>query len=474
MSNKFNLTVIPAKAGIQETKNSARIMKIALLCIIVFTGQFSCTKKSVEPADNGAVVLKEIDDVLPNPFKGFAPWVGVQNPVYQTTLQYVNHVWKDLEPSPGVFNLNKMEKNWGNIAVSGRRIGFRISAATPGTVNHYDIPDWLVNQGIRMRAYEIDNQNGLAPDWDDPKFLQAHHDFITELGARYDSDPRVGWIDIGSYGFWGEWHVYLNDSLAATQATKQAILDDYFSAFPTKPKVIAFDDHFATAYVTDHQGGIRNDCLGEQASNDWYLESLNAVDPQLNNRVWKTAIIAGEFCGGDGGAVEGTTDRFNLNYSFIQQTHWSFIGPAGGAIAPESEEHKKNLDKLYKKLGYRFVLRKVEHPAAASAGSLLTLAITVENKGVAPFYFQWPLVCYLVTSADSTELEQTLAVDIREWLPGSTLTETTLQLPALLPAQTYDLKFAIIDPLTNKAGIWFANTGRDEQGRYLVSRLKME
>jgi len=451
-----------------------RALIIILLGTIGFGNAFYCSKKSVEPVDDTLVVLKEIDDVLPNPFKGFAPWVGNQNPVYQTTLQYVNCEWKDLEPSSGVYNWNNLEKNWGNIAVTGRRVGFRISAATPGSAGHYDIPEWLVNQGIRMRAYEIDNQHGLAPDWDDPGFLQAHHDFITALGARYDSDPRVGWIDIGSYGFWGEWHVYLNDSLAATPASKQAILEDYFSAFPAKPKVIAFDDDLATAYVTDHNGGIRNDCLGEEDSNNWYLESLNSIDPLLNERVWKSAIITGEFCGGDWGATQGTTDRFNLNYSFIQQTHWSFIGPAGGAITPQSAEHKKNLDKLYKKLGYRFVLRKVEHAAAASAGSSLTLAITVENKGVAPFYFSWPLVGYLVTEGDSVVFEQDLAVDIRDWLPGTAQSEATLQLPSQLPVLTYNIKFAIIDPLTNKAGIWFANTGRDEQGRYLVSCLKIE
>lgn len=445
-----------------------------LLGVLGSGSGFYCSDKSVEPVDDNLIVLKEIDDVLPNPFKGFAPWVGNQNPVYQTTLQYVTVEWKKLEPSPGVYNWNNLEKNWGNITVSGRRAGFRISTATPGAVNHYDIPDWLVNQGIRMRAYEIDGQHGLAPDWDDQKFLQAHHDFIASLGARYDSDQRVGWIDIGSYGFWGEWHVYLNDSLAATQASKQVILEDYFSAFPTKPKVIAFDDDFATAYVTDRGAGIRNDCLGEEDSNNWYLESLNNIDPLMNDRVWKSAIITGEFCGGDWGAVQGTTSRFNLNYSFIQQTHWSFIGPAGGDITPQSPEHKKDLDNLYKKLGYRFVIRKVEHDPTAGAGSSLTMTITVENKGVAPFYFQWPLVCYLMTEDDSTKFEQTLAVDIREWLPGSNLSEATLQLPDLLSAQTYDLKLAIVDPLTNEAGIWFANTGRDEQGRYLVSRLKIE
>ncbi|UCF65185.1 MAG: beta-galactosidase, partial [bacterium] len=242
---------------------------------LILLGLFHCSKKSPTETGNGDLILEEIEDVLPNPFKGFVPWIGNQNPVYDTKLQYKTFEWRDIEPQKGVFNWTYFEQGWGNISQTGRRVGFRISACTPGSGNVYDIPDWLVNEGVKLRPYTIDGQQGLAPDWDDPIFLQAHQNMIEALGVRYNQDNRVAWIDIGSYGFWGEWHVYLNDSLAATQSTKQTILDDYFYAFPDKPKVIAFDDNFATKYVTDRGGGIRNDCLGTTEANNWYLESLN-------------------------------------------------------------------------------------------------------------------------------------------------------------------------------------------------------
>jgi hypothetical protein len=451
------------------------IKQIVILALIGVLLLFSCSKKeTTEPPDDSEIGLQEINDVLPNPFKGFAPWVGGGNPVYQTKLQYVTFPWKELEPSRGVFDWAKLERYWGNVTVNERRVGFRIAAAVPGAIGHIDIPQWLVDMGVRMRAYEIDNAYGLAPDWDDPNFLQAHHELVLALGARYDSDPRVAWIDIGSYGFWGEWHVYLNDSLAATQASKQSILEDYFTAFPTKRKVIAFDDDFATKYVNDHGGGIRNDCLGTQESNDWYLESLHGIDPTLNERVWKTAIITGEFCGSDEGAVQGTTLRFDLNYQFIKQTHWSFIGPAGGAILPQDEQHRANLDKLVKTLGYRFVLKQVTHSKTISTGEILPMTIQVENKGVAPFYFQWPLVAYLVTPDSSVAAQQDLAVDIRQWLPGTTSFEAGFSIPVDIQSGSYEIKLSINDPLTNLPGVWFANTRRDSMGRYLVSQILVE
>jgi hypothetical protein len=440
---------------------------------LIFLIAIGCKENTTESNGDEGITLTEIDDVLPNPFKGFAPWIGNSNPVYETKLQQATFGWRDLEPEQSIYNWSHLERNWGNIAQTGRRVGFRVAAEIPGSGQN-DTPQWLIDQGVKLRPYSIDGQDGFAPDWDDSLFLAAHHNFIMKLGERYDQDPRVAWIDIGSYGFWGEWHVWKNDSLAATQATKKAILDDYFEAFPTKKMVIAFDDNFATEYVTDRGGGIRNDCLGEQGSNDWYLTSLNSIDPGLNDRVWKTAIITGEFCGSNYGATIGTTDRFDLNYAFIQQTHWSYIGSAGGAISPQDDEHRANLDKLHKTLGYRFVLRKVEHDKSTSKDSDLTVSITVENKGVAPFYYDWPLAMYLISSDGEVELEEQLKIDIKSWLPGRHNFSETVKISGDITSGNYDVKLAILDPDTGDPGVMFANTDRDEEGRYLVGKLTVD
>ena len=446
--------------------------KVALIFLGLSLIFSSCSSTS-EPEDNDEVTLEEIDDVLPNPFKGFAPWIGNNNPVYEVKLQQATFGWRDLEPIKGQYNWSRLERNWGDIAQTGKRVGFRVAAEIPGSGQN-DTPQWLIDQGVAMRPYSIDGMDGFAPDWDDSLFLAAHHDFIHALGQRYDNDPRIAWIDIGSYGFWGEWHVWLNESLAATQASKESILDDYFEAFPTKKKVIAFDDNFATEYVTDHGGGIRNDCLGTAGSNDWYLESLNSVDPSLNNRVWKTAIITGEFCGSSYGATEGTTERFDLNYAFIQQTHWSFIGSAGGAIQPQNDDHRANLDKLHKKLGYRFVLLDVDHVESVNQGSQLTVNIKVDNKGVAPFYYDWPLAIYLVSSDQQIALQHSLDIDIKTWLPGVNSSTDSFEIPDTVGPDKYNVFLAILDPDTQLPGVMFANTGRDEDGKYLVSRLSVK
>jgi hypothetical protein len=499
-------------------KFGVRISKIKpiLNFIFIFFLLFSIVgyskKNAKEPqVSDISILLQEIDDVLPNPFKGFATRIGFENPIYETMLQYSRFTWKELEVEKGVIDWDYFEKDWGNIDETGKRVAFRIMCVLPqgtdyyvrlfdygnkeGTIEerintflnngegHFDIPEWLIDEGVRMIPYTIEGCKGgmaLSPDFNDPKFLKAHRNFIMALGARYDNDPRIAWIDIGTYGFWGEWHwLYRgnHEALEITEETKKAILEHYYGAFPNTPKVITFDDIFGHRYVVKRGGGIRNDCLaglfnGED-QNEVYLEYVG----DLNKTAWKTGIINGEFCGNVKEFIKATTERFNETYDFIQKTHWSVITfklcQAGGNIEPVSEEHRSNLDKLHKKLGYRFVLLEVSHDEEINKGDTLKITIQVENKGVAPFYFNWPLVLYLINFEGNIALQQDLNVDIRQWLPGTHIVSVDFIIPSNISPNIYEIKLAIHNPVKDAPGVMFANTGQDEEGRYLVSRLKI-
>lgn len=38
--------------------------------------------------------------------------------------------------------------------------------------------------------------------------MAEHKRFIAALGQRYDGNPLIAGLDIGSYGHWGEWHCH--------------------------------------------------------------------------------------------------------------------------------------------------------------------------------------------------------------------------------------------------------------------------
>jgi len=57
---------------------------------------------------------------------------------------------------------------------------------------------------------------------------------VRALGARYDRHPRVAFLQLGTLGFWGEWHNYPHDELFASNRTQQRIVEAYHTAFPHK------------------------------------------------------------------------------------------------------------------------------------------------------------------------------------------------------------------------------------------------
>ena len=65
-------------------------------------------------------------------------------------------------------------------------------------------------------------------------------------------------------------------------------------------------------------------------------------------------------------------------------------------------------------------------------------------------------------------------MDIRQWLPGLNTNEVQVALPSTLAVGEYQVKLAINDPMKDKPGVMFANTGKDDSGKYLVSYLTIK
>lgn len=202
--------------------------------------------------------------ILTNPFHGFVRYVGVA-PTVSTlpqTLAYNNLTWKTLEPlAQGTFDWAAFEAGWAGETAQGRRIGFRLNMSFPTATAHDDVPAWLIGLGVPVTAYNMAGSLGSVPDWNNAVFLAQHKRVITALGARYNNDPRIAWVDVGSYGIWGEWHQNNMAGLpVATPATKKILLDDYLAAFPNKRLVLPYGDAYATQYLTTNGKGLRNDC----------------------------------------------------------------------------------------------------------------------------------------------------------------------------------------------------------------------
>lgn len=427
------------------------------------------------PADtNTVVVTPTITDVVQaNPFKAFGAWVG--STINRTTpqnLAYDNWVWKDVEPSSNNYAWASKESGWAADLAAGRKMVIRINSATPGAAGHSDIPAYVAAK-ITMRPYSNSSGDGLCPDWDDSDFIADHDRLVAAFAARYDNDPRIAFIDLGAYGFWGEWHVLDTPGLAATAATRQHLAQSYITAFQNKKLMMPYDDTTTDSYVLARGVGLRNDSLGNPPSSSWFLTQMGSVTPKPWV-VYTNSVQGGEWRSADAGAVTWMTSYYPENLAFFTTNHLTAItGGNRTLLATTDPTLFARMQELYKTLGYEYGISRIVHTTNVAAGLSMTVAVTVTNKAVAPLYYNWPLEVSLCTPAGAvvTKTTPTTGSDPRAWLPGATSFTNTWTIPSGTTAGTYDLCFALLDPSTGNPGIRFQNNGRDSNGRYHLSTV---
>ncbi|RKP50557.1 beta-galactosidase [Trinickia fusca] len=230
-----------------------------------------------------------------------APLSGVPANVYGRVS------WHTLEPVEGRYDFSVMDHVIAPCTASsqktaclpdGATFGFRVMAFNPqykldtnvtigadGYPIYSDAPMYLLKDGAgRAHGWLLpvapsDPEQGhyFVPDWNDRFVINRIRALLAMLGRRYDGDPRIGTIDIGIYGSWGEWHTaglpdtsdykwgdipysprdaeyalntqaYLaNNGVPGayepgSEASKEAIIWAHVRAFPDKQLVMLTDD----------------------------------------------------------------------------------------------------------------------------------------------------------------------------------------------------------------------------------------
>lgn len=119
---------------------------------------------------------------------------------------YLRLAWSYLEPEEGKYNWMLIDSIINRWVKWGHTISFRITCKETEIV--YATPEWVRKAGARgkfIKHPELSIQ-AWEPDYGDPVFLQKLGNFHKAFAARYDGKPWVEYIDIGSFGDWGEGH----------------------------------------------------------------------------------------------------------------------------------------------------------------------------------------------------------------------------------------------------------------------------
>ncbi len=140
--------------------------------------------------------------------------------------------------------------------------------------------------------------------------------------------------------------------------------------------------------------------------------------------------------------------------------------------SPIPAEWKERFDIFQKKIGYRFILRRLEYPKTVNAGSMMPIHMWWLNAGVAPIYREFSLAVELRSSKTATIIR--VPVDVRKWLPGDAVFDGTLYVPENMAEGNYNFRVAMLDPWTGQPAIRFGIEGRQDDGWYNMGSLTVK
>jgi hypothetical protein len=386
-----------------------------------------------------------------------------------TSTAYLRIYWRFIEPEIGQYRWEILDKALKTAAERQQTLILRI--APYGKGKGRDAPAWfrtLVGQEepLQNSSWRVDPEN--------PLYVQYFTQMVRNLGARYDGHPDLEAVDVSIVGFWGEG---AGSSLLSDQ-TRKALVDAYFEAFPKTLLVMLLTDEKTNRYgISKRDAGWRVDCLGDldfwaKEQNGWshmfdyYPEGIIKFGMK---GAWKKAPVIMELCGTmkSWGEKRHYSDE-QVRYIIGQSLKWhlSLLNAKSSAIPAQ---WRPLVNAWLKKMGYRLVLRSFSYPAAVRPRGKIAYRTWWENKGVAPCYHDYPLALR-IKNADHSAVFLTDA-DIRKWLPGDSIYEDAVFLPADMPEGEYDIEIGILDRRTLKPKVKLAIAGINPDGWYRMGKI---
>jgi hypothetical protein len=368
-----------------------------------------------------------------------------------------------LMSGPTNFNWSSLETLLNTGAGRAHHTVFRVYLDYPTLPT--GIPQYLLDGGLTTYNYTNygNDDISLSPNYEDPNLQEALTNFIAALGARYDGDPRIGFIELGLLGFWGEWHTYPLINLFASVAVQQEVLTAYNNAFsktkllvrwpsgtnPTALSIGYHDDSFAFDTIDPPSYNFLGLLKAAGETNKWRTQPIGGeVYPPVQPCMWAnsqtTCVPAGQ---GFPDCVSLTHASWMLDQAVFDP---GFSGaPLSLALAGAHQ------------LGYEIYVTNAAIVGASVSGPL-NVSVQVLNTGIAPFYYDWPVQLGALDSSNALAQTWTTTWKLSSILPtGSNTVWFYTQTDHGLTAGQYKCLLRAQNPLTNGVLFRFANASQD-------------
>lgn len=400
-----------------------------------------------------------------NPLKGLVPYQGQGGTNFPCSMEFNYLPINAVAIGPDRYDWAPLENLLNDVATRGRQTVFRFYADYPG--KRCAVPQYLIEQGLKVTEWHSDNTYSArcyTPDDSDSRFAACLTNFVLALGRKYDGDPRIGFITAGLLGSWGEWHNWPRNDLWASKQIQQEVLEAYVRGFKKTRVLLRYpagqndpvycpnaqlpfgyhDDSFAFATASDSGKG-----------NEWFFVNLLANAGVLEK--WKSQPIGGEVrpevwgCCFDEPGCEPKGQDFA---TCIEQTHVTWLMDSGAFTKPLTPGRATKAMNLARRMGYEFSVSDAE--IIATTNHAVKLRLKIENRGTAPFYYDWPVETAVLDAGGKLAAIAKLDWKITAIASGSSVNWEFAGLHGLTPGR-YKLLLRIVNPLEGGRPLCFAN-----------------
>lgn len=401
--------------------------------------------------------FQKSEEAFGNPLMGYAPGAWNLEISQDIFLLYMDITWAELEPEEGVFDWETIEREnqldrWRK---EGKHLVLRFVCDIPGDKPHMDIPKWLYEKtGGDGTWYEGAYGKGFAPDYNNELLIRYHSRAVQVMGEHLGKDGLISFIELGSLGHWGEWHVSYGQGIKRMpkEQVRNQYVTPWLEAFPKAFFLMRRPFSIANTYSM----GLYNDVAGKKEDTKEWLKWIqeggtynqtmeeNAMFPMPD--FWKKAPSGGELTSSLP-MEELLQTNVKETIELLRLSHTTFLGPN---VAEKA--YKDGYAQLLKNMGYRLWISQ-----ARWRRNLLEL--TWENDGVAPFYGNWKTYLYLENPEGKIVEKPEVKIELPQVLPGEKVeTETLFATEKVknLLKKGYRLSVGIEDPMTGRPQVRLA------------------
>lgn len=417
--------------------------------------------------------LQDDKTVLENPHKGwYYHFVdnSLKRPPYRDRIKrgerfitqgmhhaYLRFDWGDIEAQEeGILDWSEIDDIIDERSALGYQISLRICTYESGTIAA--TPKWVFDKGAAYTEVVMTTADGrqlisTEPEYGDPIFLEKLEAFLAKCSKKFDRDPRIEFIDVGTFGTWGEGHTSSGSNKSFPLEVLKKHIHLHLKYFPNKT-IIINDDYFHHLWQRNpeeaselfdycvHKGlGIRDDSICVQSYvNQFGYDTMRI--PSLFAVFAENAPVDIEFAH----IFHNIEERFKGGYPIIEAlrtAHATFAGFHGY----EDEWHAKSpylSDYLANRLGYWFFIDGIDLGSPCS-GSTEMAEIRICNKGFSKCYHQYDLKLRLSDSAGNLYSLNSTYPDSTKWREDSLSTEVLRLDYRKVPAGEYHIELGLFE-----------------------------